>query len=195
MRHVPRARHNAGPAQQAALVAVLAAVGLIWPVAGDNLRAALTPDRDGCPHSSDLPDPGQTTAARAAVLCLVNQHRAEHRLAALVEHPALQAAAQAHAEDMGCRDFYSHENPDGIGPHQRITSAGYRGRATGENIHWGVGINATPAQIVDGWMDSPGHRANILRREFTYVGTGVAYDAPELLTDGPVGVYVHNFGG
>jgi uncharacterized protein YkwD len=178
-----------------AFVLFLAAVALLWPVAGDDLRAALTPDRDLCPHSSDLPDPEHTAEARAAVLCLVNQHRAERGLAPLVEHPALQAAAQGHAEDMGRREFYAHDNPDGADPHKRITSAGYRGRTTGENIHWGIGINATPARIVDGWMNSPGHRANILRSEFTHVGTGIAYDAPERFADGRVGVYVHDFGG
>jgi uncharacterized protein YkwD len=178
-----------------ALVFFIAAIALLWPVAGDHIQAALTPDRDGCPRSSDLPDREHAAEARAAVLCLVNQHRTEHGLAPLVEDPVLQAAAQTHAEDMGLRDFYGHENPDGATPHDRITAAGYRGRTTGENIHWGVGINATPARIVDGWMNSPGHRANILRPEFTQVGSGIGYDAPERLTDGRVGVYVHNFGG
>ena len=83
----------------------------------------------------------------------------------------------------------------GANPHTRITSAGYRGRTTGENIRWGIGINATPARIVDGWMNSPGHRANILSSEFTQVGTGIGYDAPEPFADGDVGVYVHDFGG
>jgi uncharacterized protein YkwD len=77
----------------------------------------------------------------------------------------------------------------------RAACAGYRGRTTGENIHWGIGINATPARIVDGWMNSPRHRANILRSEFTQVGTGIGYDAPERFADGDAGVYVHNFGG
>jgi uncharacterized protein YkwD len=178
-----------------AVVLVLAALGLVWPVAGDDLRAALTPDRDGCRHSSDLPNPDHTAAARVAVLCLVNHQRAEHGLAPLAEHPVLQVAAQAHAEDMGRRDFYRHQNPDGVGPPQRIRHAGYRGRVTGENIHWGSGINATPVRIVNGWMNSPGHRANILRREFRHVGTGIAYDAPEGFVNDDVGVYVHNFGG
>jgi uncharacterized protein YkwD len=184
----------AGSRRQA-LALFIAAVALLWMLVGDHLQAALTTDKEGCPQSSDVPDAGHTAEARAAVLCLVNQHRAEHGLAPLVEHPVLQAAAQAHAEDMGRRDFFAHENPDGATAHDRISRAGYRGRRTGENIHWGIGISASPARIVDGWMSSPGHRANILTAEFTHVGTGIGYDAPERLTDGRVGVYVHNFGG
>jgi uncharacterized protein YkwD len=95
---------------------------------------------------------------------------------------------------MGRRDFYAHRNPDGTNPADRILRAGYNGRITGENIHWGVRINSTPAEIVRGWMDSPGHRANILRPTFSEVGTGIGYDAPEPLVDAAA-VYVNNFGG
>lgn len=96
---------------------------------------------------------------------------------------------------MGRRHFYAHQDPDGTQPDERIRRAGFDGRTTGENIHWGVGANATPARIVDDWMDSPGHRANILRASFTRVGTGVGNDAPDPRADGPAGVYVQNFGG
>ncbi len=173
----------------------LIAVALLWPVVGDRLQAALTPNRGGCPHSGDLPDRSKAAQARAAVLCLLNRRRAAHGLPALVEDARLQAAAQAHAEDMGARSFYAHRSPDGVIPDRRIRAAGYHGRMTGENIHWGVGLNATPARIVDDWMNSPGHRANILRAGFTRVGTGIGYDAPEPLRPGRAGVYVNNFGG
>lgn len=178
------------------MVIVFIACALLWPVAGDAVTAFVMPDREGCPHSSDLPDRARIHEGRSAVLCLLNQHRATHGLSALVEDPRLQAAAQAHAEDMGHRDYYAHRTPDGVEPDQRIRRAGFEGRTTGENIHWGVGINATPARIVDDWMDSPGHRENILRSSFDRIGTGIGYDAPDRFQDrGRPGVYVNNFGG
>jgi uncharacterized protein YkwD len=177
------------------LALAVVATALLWPLVGDRIQAAVTPDRDGCPHSSDLPSERNRAAARAAILCLLNRHRAEHGLPPLAEDPALEAAAQAHAEDMGRRRFFAHEDPDGVGPHERIERAGFRGSTTGENIAWGTRINATPTRIVDGWMASPGHRANILRREFTRVGTGIAYEPPIRPTPKPVGVYVNAFGG
>lgn len=180
--------------RQVLLVAFIAVV-MLWPVVGDRVQAVATPDRDGCSHSSDLPSSGTRDEARAAVLCLVNQHRAEASLPPLTDDPTLQDAAQSHAQDMGDRDFYAHQNPDGTEPDQRIRRAGFAGSATGENIHWGVGVNASPARIVDDWMDSPGHRANILRASFTRVGTGVGYDAPDRRAQGQAGVYVQNFGG
>lgn len=168
---------------------------LLWPVAGDTITAFVTPDRDGCPHSSDLPDRDRVDEGRSAVLCLLNQQRVAHGLPALAEDARLQAAAQAHAADMGQRHFYAHRDPDGVEPADRIQRAGFKGRTTGENIAWGVGLSATPARIVDAWLDSPGHRKNILRSSFTRVGTGIGYDAPEPLREGHVGVYVNTFGG
>lgn len=173
----------------------LAAVVLLWPVVGDRVQARVTPDRDGCPHTSDLPSPDNVAESRSAVLCLLNQHRAKAGLPPLVEDRSLEASAQAHAQDMGLRDFFAHRDPDGVEPDQRIRRAGFEGLATGENIHWGTGINTTPARVVDDWMNSPGHRANILHSSFTRVGTGIAHDAPERLVFGRAGVYVNNFGG
>jgi uncharacterized protein YkwD len=177
------------------MVFSVVALALLWPVVGDHIQAAVTPDRDGCAHTSDLPKPSTTAQARTGVLCLLNHHRAARGLPPLREDSRLQDAAQAHAEDMGRRDFYAHRNPDGLEPDTRIRSTGFEGRLTGENIHWGVGINATPARIVDDWMNSPGHRANILRRSYTHVGTGIGYDSPEALSRERAGVYVNNFGG
>ncbi|MCW3011321.1 MAG: hypothetical protein JWO90_1725 [Solirubrobacterales bacterium] len=171
------------------------ALALLWPVLDDRVEALTTPDRAGCPHSSDLPSQASAAQARGAVLCLLNQHRAAAGLPAFLEDPTLGLAAQTHAEDMGRRDFYAHQTPDGTEPDQRIRQAGYAGSTTGENIHWGVGANATPARIVDDWMASPGHRANILRVSFSRVGTGIGYDPPETLATGRAGVYVNNFGG
>ena len=173
---------------------VFVGVGVMWPVIGDRVRTALAPNKDGCEHAGKLPSPERQAEARAAVVCLLNRNRAEHDLPPLRANTRLDAAAQAHAEDMGRRDFYAHRNPDGIEPHARIRDAGYKGDRTGENIHWGVRIDSTPAAIVRGWMNSPGHRENILRATFSEVGTGIAFDAPEPLVR-DAAVYVNTFGG
>lgn len=180
--------------RQILAIAVIA-LALLWPVAGDRIMALMTPDETGCAHSSDLPDADNADEARAAVLCLLNQHRADAGLPALTEDASLEEAAEAHAKDMGRRDFFAHRNPDGINADRRIRRAGFDGRTTGENIAWGTGLEGSPARIVDGWMESPGHRENILRPAFTRVGTGVGYDPPERVEAGDAAVYVNNFGG
>jgi uncharacterized protein YkwD len=98
---------------------------------------------------------------------------------------------------MGARDFYEHDTPDGIEPAVRAEASGYPvlGATVGENIHWGIESEATPVRIVKDWMESPGHRENILRPAFTEVGVGVANDAPEPDVRGRVGVYTTVFGG
>ena len=170
------------------------AAALMWPVVGDRVQSALNPDAGGCAGAGELPAPERIEQGRAAILCLLNARRAEHDLPPLREHPRLQRAAQAHAEDLGARDYFAHRGADGSSPHERIRRAGYPGSATGENLAWGERTESTPGSIVEGWMDSPGHRANILRREFREVGTGIAHDAPEPRVRGAA-VYVNAFGG
>ena len=184
---------SVGPRQVIALVVVVGA--LLWPAIGDRVQSWVKPDEHGCAHSSDVPDPEDREALAGAVLCLLNHERATHGLPALTQDPRLSAAAQRHAEDMGRRRFYAHDNPSGLSPDQRMREAGYDGATTGENIHWGVGKNATPARITKEWMESPGHRGNILRPQFTRVGIGVAAEPPEFGAGPLVGVYVQNFGG
>ena len=98
---------------------------------------------------------------------------------------------------MGVRKFFAHKTPDGVDPGRRMEAVGYpvSSTATGENLAWGTGAEATPVRIVKGWMNSPGHRENILRPEFRQVGVGVAYEAPIAAPVGPVGVYTTDFGG
>jgi uncharacterized protein YkwD len=71
---------------------------------------------------------------------------------------------------MAARDFFDHTNPDGDGPGERVTAAGYRWATYGENIAKG---QRTPAQVMESWMNSPGHRANILNCSFEEIGIGL----------------------
>ena len=95
------------------------------------------------------------------------------------------------------RHFFAHETPDGVSPGERMRAAGY---ATcecyvGENLYWGAGRNAPPAEALEGWMDSPGHRENVLSPEFTEVGIGIVYDAPFWVGTRQAAIYTTDFGG
>ncbi|MFK0227427.1 sigma-70 family RNA polymerase sigma factor [Streptomyces sp. NPDC090303] len=104
------------------------------------------------------------------VIDLVNTERSKAGCGPLTEHPLLTKAAQGHSDDMAARDFFDHTNPDGDGPGERVTAAGYAWSTYGENIAKG---QATPAQVMDSWMNSPGHRANILNCAFKEIGIGL----------------------
>ncbi|MFC8083215.1 CAP domain-containing protein [Streptomyces sp. NPDC057340] len=107
----------------------------------------------------------------AEVVDLTNRERAGAGLPALAVDARLTTAAQAHSADMVARDFYSHTDPDGGRPWDRAAAAGAAGRTVGENIACG---QRSPAEVVEGWMNSPGHRANILKADFTRIGIGLA---------------------
>ncbi|MFJ3889593.1 CAP domain-containing protein [Streptomyces rubrogriseus] len=107
----------------------------------------------------------------AEVVGLTNRERAGAGLPALAVDARLTAAAQAHSADMVTRDFYSHTDPGGGKPWDRAAAAGADRRTVGENIACG---QRSPAEVVEGWMNSPGHRANILKAGFTHIGVGLA---------------------
>lgn len=107
----------------------------------------------------------------AEVVRLTNRERAGAGLRQLAVDPALTRAAQAHSADMVARDFYAHTDPDGGKPWDRAAAAGAARRTVGENIACG---QRSAADVVEGWMNSPGHRANILKAEFTHIGVGLA---------------------
>jgi uncharacterized protein YkwD len=125
--------------------------------------------------------PGDAGAV-AATLCLLNAERGERGLSPLAESVRLDRAADDFAEDMVARRFFDHVSPGGGTMMDRIKAAGWvpsGSWSAGENIAWGSGSLATPASIVDGWMHSAGHRANILTASFTQIGLGVAVGAPQ----------------
>jgi hypothetical protein len=135
-------------------------------------------------------------AAVAATLCLLNVQRSQHGLGALAESPVLDKAATAYAKRMVAQQFFDHVSPDGGTFIQRIQAAGWSGGGSwtaGENIAWGSGDLGTPAQIVDSWMHSAGHRANILNGAFGAIGIGIADGAPLDGIDGDAGTYVNDF--
>lgn len=118
---------------------------------------------------------GGLASTAAQVVDLTNRERARAGLPPLATDPLLSTAAQAHSADMVARAFYSHTSPEGSRPWDRAAAAGARQRSIGENIACG---QRSPAEVVDGWMNSPGHRANILKPDFTHIGIGFAGGGP-----------------
>ncbi|MFE9820453.1 sigma-70 family RNA polymerase sigma factor [Streptomyces sp. NPDC005773] len=130
--------------------------------------AAPTPSAARAPKASATPPVSASTTAQ--VVALVNKERAAAGCGALTEDAQLTDAAQRHSEDMAARNFFEHTNPDGAGPGERVTDAGYRWSAYGENIARG---QQSPESVMDSWMNSPGHRANILNCSFKNIGIGI----------------------
>lgn len=101
------------------------------------------------------------------VLNLVNEERAKEGLAALQLDSELNDFAQFRADDMVENDYFSHDSPIHGTFTQMVTDNGLIYRGVGENIAWGYN---SPEAVVDGWMTSPGHKANILGNNFSYMG-------------------------
>ncbi|CAM5716794.1 CAP domain-containing protein [Streptomyces canus] len=130
--------------------------------------------------------PAGLTRTADEVVGLTNRERARAGLAPLGVDPLLARAAQAYSTDMAVRAFYSHTSPEGTQPWDRAAAAGSTRRSIGENIACG---QRSAAEVVEGWMNSPGHRANILKPGFTHIGIGFA-------GGGPAGTYwTQLFGG
>ncbi|MEU7019255.1 sigma-70 family RNA polymerase sigma factor [Streptomyces sp. NPDC046203] len=104
------------------------------------------------------------------VIALVNTERSRAGCGPLTGNALLTRAAQGQSDDMAARDFFDHTNPDGDGPGERVTAAGYQWSTYGENIAKG---QRTPAEVMEAWMNSPGHRANILNCDFREIGIGL----------------------
>ena len=100
----------------------------------------------------------------------------------------LRRSARAHAGDMGERGYTSHDSPDGRTAFDRIRESGFRGCAIGENIAVG---QATPTEVVESWLASPEHCANIMTEDFDALGVGY-YFAPSHIE---MHIWVQNFGG
>ncbi|MBI4281795.1 hypothetical protein HY625_03170 [Candidatus Uhrbacteria bacterium] len=109
-------------------------------------------------------------AMRSAMLVRVNAERAKQNFPALVFNELLNQSAQKKSEDMFTRDYFAHESPDGVSPHQLITSTGYPAQTSAENLAKGP---RTVDEVMTGWMNSPGHRANILFNGIEEAGFGL----------------------
>lgn len=113
------------------------------------------------------------SAQEAAVVTLVNQERAQAGCGPVRANPPLAALAGAFSKDMATRGFFGHDDPDGDTPWDRAAQAGLAGLG-GENIARGQG---DAESVMKAWMNSPGHKANILNCEFRTLGVGAHFAA------------------
>jgi uncharacterized protein YkwD len=110
------------------------------------------------------------------VLALTNQFRATQGLAALTLNPELVAAADRHSADMLNQDYFDHTGRNGSKPWDRAGAVGYAASMIGENIAAGYG---SAESVVQGWINSPGHRANLLNFRYTEMGLGYSSSAQD----------------
>lgn len=130
-----------------------------------------TPPPASTPPSTSAPSTTVATGDQAAeVLRLVNLERAAVGCGELRQDARLTAAAQLHSEDMSANDYMSHTSKDGRSASDRAAAQGYTA-FSGENVAKGY---RSAAEVMDGWMNSPGHRANILSCESVAIGVGVS---------------------
>lgn len=119
------------------------------------------------------PPPVNIGAVEQDIFRLTNQERAKNNLPPFVWDGALANVARLHSQDMNSRNFFDHTNPDGLDPFARMRKGGIQVEYGAENIAGAP----TADMIVANWMNSPGHRANILNPIYTKLGVGVARDS------------------
>jgi uncharacterized protein YkwD len=150
-----------------------------------------------CQNVDVMPAGDNVAVVEAATLCLLNGERADKGLGPVVTNGKLAAAALRHSKDMVAKSYFSHDAPDGTDVVVRVRSTGYfdgaDGWSVGENLAWGTGSLATPRSIMQAWMNSDGHRANILRSSFREIGFGVVIGNPQK-SDGAGATYTTAFG-
>ena len=130
--------------------------------------ATITPPATVSPTCATL-----NSALEEGLLTLINQERKSRGIPALTMNDKLSTAAVNHSQDMACNDFLGHSGSDGSNPGDRITAAGYDFSTWGENVAAGY---TSPASVVNAWMSSSGHRANILNPAFTEIGLGYSFN-------------------
>ncbi len=176
-------RAAAEPADRASRLVIIPPAGRLQPTASPSRSRhpaprptmsapAPTPDRAatepaGTEHRRPAPSGGVTTQ----VVTLTNAERAKAGCGPLAVNATLTAVAQAHSQDMATNNYFDHNSQDGRTPFDRMTAAGYRYSTAAENIAAG---QRTPQDVMTAWMNSPGHRANILNCALKQIGVGYA---------------------
>jgi uncharacterized protein YkwD len=155
---------------------------------GDKRPAPKAHVAQTCANTDVMPTEQNIELVRAALLCLHNQIRAQNDLPALKDNMKLRKAAGGHSSDMVDEGYFDHTSPDGETFVDRILGAGYAKRTDGwtlgENLAWGTGDLSTAQGVMNAWMNSPGHRANILKRSYKEIGVGIRLGVPSDATVG-----------
>ncbi len=151
-----------------------------------------------CQNTTKRPGEASIDAMAASTVCLLNKQRARRGLRKLRLDSRLSRAARSHTVDMVRRNYFSHVSRSGSDIVDRLSRTGYmrgaRAWTVGENLAWGSGTRSTPSEIMEAWMRSPGHKANILQRRFREIGIGVVFAAPRNVGGLPAATYTTTFG-
>lgn len=162
------------------------------------LPTGLGDRRDVCVGAASTPSAGNLEAAKSTTVCLLNAERSSRALGPLRQDPVLERPALTHARDMVQRSYFAHDSPSGRKFEERIRLAGYLSGAqrwaVGENLAWGAGTKAVLSSIVRSWMESPPHRANILKGRYDQIGVGIVLGVPKAGADGPGATFATEFG-
>jgi uncharacterized protein YkwD len=151
-----------------------------------------------CANADTLPGQASERVLSKATVCLLNRERTHRGMRALRENRRLSRAALAHSRDMVQKRYFKHVSLGGTNVVDRLLYTGYLGKVrswlVGENLAWGTDHLSTPRQTMTNWMESPGHRANILKRRFREVGIGVVFHAPNRADNPVAATYTTTFG-
>lgn len=157
------------------LVTGLLAVGLLAVLAGGGHDDHKTANSDSSTGASQTTGSSASTAGSSSevqqAFTLLNQDRAKNGLSALKLNTKLSNLADSYAADMISRNYFSHYNPEGQSPFDRMQEAGISYTYAGENL----AVNTSVAAAETAFMNSSGHRANILNTNYTEVGLGVRH--------------------
>ena len=136
-----------------------------------------------CANTDVMPTAQNLELVRAAVLCLHNQVRLQQGLTRLKDNAKLRKAANGHSSSMVDEGYFAHTSPRGETFVDRVLGAGYAKRTDGwtlgENLAWGTGDQSTPAGVMNAWMSSAGHKANIVKPGYREIGVGIRLGVPE----------------
>jgi uncharacterized protein YkwD len=175
------------------LFAVLASIAAVACTAPAPSLAA-----QACQAGNATPASASNRTMVRATLCVLNSERTAAGLKPLRLNKRLSKAARRHARHMAKRNFFSHISPDGASFVDRIRRSGYLSGArywtVGENLAWATRRQSAPRGIADMWMNSAGHRANILSSSYREVGIGIVSDAPVDGARKPAATYTTDFG-
>lgn len=169
---------HSGSTDSKKILTGLLAVGAIAAIAGgkdsdkkSSTSSAGSSGQSGSSSTGSSSSSGSTssTSDEQQALNLLNQDRAKNGLTALKSNSQLLSLARSYAQDMINRGYFSHYNPEGQSPFDRMAAAGISYKTAGENL----AINNSVAAAETAFMNSSGHRANILNSSYTEVGVGV----------------------
>lgn len=142
-------------------------------VTPNKTTTAPTPTKTTPSKTTTAPNLTENNKLEKEVVTLVNQERAKQGLAPLKDNSQLSNVARTKSEDMVAKNYFSHTSPTYGSPFDMMKKFGITYTSAGENIAMG---QQTAASVMSSWMNSSGHKANILSKNFTEIGVGVAKD-------------------